>query len=147
MKYLVTIDGLKLPRLNEILRWPKVGRRTWDGKPYQYCPTEQEVAKESRKKFEYAAKFGHGLVNPTPLSKAHVCIQAHGPYERHDSDSLIPKWILDAIVARPIRMNGKVIDRRFGLIEDDSRKVIGELEFPAPIMAETFKVVVEVFEC
>lgn len=146
MKYHVIIDGLKLPRFNEVLRWPKVTRHTWDGKRYQYCPKEQEVAKDSRKRFEDAARYGHGLVDPTPLSKAHVDIQAYGPYARHDPDALIAKWVLDAIVARPIRFNGKAVNRRMGLILDDSPKVIGNLEFGPPVLADKFKVEITVYE-
>lgn len=131
MKYVVTVEGLKLPRLNEVLRWPWFKQRA-------------EI-KRVRQAVEGAAKFTFGLGAAEPLSKAQVCITAYGDYSKYDGDGVHFKDALDSIVARPIRAYGQTVGRRWGLVIDDSRAVIGKPEYKDE-PADDYKLEIAVYE-
>lgn len=132
VKFKIVVEGLKLPRLNEVLRWP------WY--------TRAKETKRVRGLVQDAALYSHGLAGAVPLKKAQVCITAYGDYERRDSDATFLKDVLDSIVARPFRKQyGRDLGRRWGLIEDDSRKVVGDVELKT-VQADDYKVEIFVYE-
>lgn len=133
VKFKIVVEGLKLPRLNEVLRWP------WY--------TRAKEVKRVRGLVQDSALYAHGLAGAVPLSKAQVCITAFGDYSRYDSDGVFWKDAIDSIVARPFRkMYGKDVGRRWGLVIDDSPKVIGQAETKW-VEAKDYRLEIEVFEC
>ena len=130
--YRVVVEGLKLPTMNRVLRWLWKQRKA-------------EVDRV-RKLVVDAAMYGHGLTNPTPLSKASVVIRAHGPYSRTDGDAVYAKDLIDSIVARPLIAYGRNVGRRWGLVLNDDRKTVGKVDFD-DVPAETYKVTIEVSAC
>ncbi len=107
--YKIVVDGLKLPRWNEVIRW-------------HYRQRKEEVDK-TRRSVEIAMA---GLGNVEPLASATVRIRAYGDYSRYDGEAVCYKFVLDSIVARTISAYGNNVGRRAGLIVDDSRKCIGK---------------------
>lgn len=130
MKYVFEVEGLKLPTMNRFLR--------------MFWRDRYNEGKEVKQRVINAARSA-GYINPSPLRKAHVAIVAHGPYQRRDSDATVAKQVLDALVARKIRRYGQNIGREFGFLEDDSRAVIGDLEFKT-VLAKDYKVEVQIYE-
>lgn len=116
-RYSFTVEGLELPRENVVLRW------NWRKR---HAETKR-VANYVR---GYAVKAGLG--NAVPLAKARVRIVARGNYGRRDSGSTWRKDVLDSLIGL--------------LIEDDSRKVIGDPEFVEEVTAGEASVRVEVWE-
>ena len=86
---------------------------------------------------------GAGLGNVEPLSLAEVKIRAYGDYSRYDADGVYFKDCIDSIVARPVRVYGRSVARRWGMVLDDSRKVIGKPDFD-DVMADSYRVEIEV---
>ncbi len=109
MRYKLVIQDLKLPRLNVVLRWAWKAQRA-------------EIDRV-RRKVEIA---GAGLGNVEPLEKAKVTVRAFGDYAKYDFDGVFYKDLVDSVVARPLRAYGRTVGRRWGLVVDDSRKVIGK---------------------
>src|SRR5687767_1322070 len=110
MSYTLTVDGLKLPTLNKVIRWD------WRSR-------QREVDRVRLLVSMAANKAGYGTA--TPLRRATVSIRAFGPYQRRDSDATCFKFALDSIVARPIRVAGiKTDEHEWGLILDDNRETI-----------------------
>lgn len=131
VKYKIVVEGLKLPTLNRVLR--------------MYWRERHAEMKRTRRAVEEAARYSFGLVDPTPLSKAQVSIVAYGPYQRRDSDGTVHKWVLDSLVAKPIRVAGMTVGRSWGLIENDSPDVVGDVEMKTKI-ADDYRVEIEVYE-
>lgn len=131
LKYEIIVEGLKLPTLNEVLRWP-------------YFKRALEV-KRVRGLVQDAALYRHGLSGITPLKKAHVIITASGEYGRRDSDNTYFKDAQDAIVARKMKAYGRDVGRRWGCVEDDSRKVVGEVETHV-VVAEKNELRIQIYE-
>lgn len=123
----IVVQGLKLPTMNQVLRW--------------YWRQRHAESKRVRSKVEYEAIYGAGLVGVEPLAGARVQITAYGPYHRRDSDNTYLKDCLDSIVARPLWKGEK--ERRWGLIKDDNRKTIGEAQFKT-VLATDYRVEIEV---
>lgn len=131
MKYEFEMAGFKVPRFNEVLRW--------------YWRQRHEEQKRTRQAVKTAALFTHGLGAIKPLSKAQVCITAYGPYHRRDGDSSVFKFLLDALIAKKITVNGKEVGREWGCILDDNRACIGEATTKT-VLADDYKVRIEVYE-
>ena len=111
MIYRLDIKGLKLPRVNEVLRW------SWRKRAKEIKRVRDVVG-------VVAAGEGHAKIKPA--TRAQVTITAWGPYERRDGDATWFKDVLDAIVARPVSVTRNVKVRRWGYIVDDSPRIIGK---------------------
>lgn len=130
VKYEFTVDDLKVPATNIVIRWPWFKR--------------QEEAKRVRAKVERSAVFTHGLGAVEPLKKAQVCITALGDYSKYDGDGPWRKDVIDSIVAR--RLGTWTQERRWGLVANDDRKTIGIVEWKEEPSKE-YGIRIEVFEC
>lgn len=131
MSYKIIVDGLKLPRLNEVLRW------SW----YERAKEIKRV----RGMVQDAALYSHGLAGVKPLERARVTITAFGDYSRYDSDGVFWKDSIDSIVARKLKVYGRDAGRRWGIIADDSRKVVGEI-VTKTVDAPAYRVEIEITE-
>lgn len=137
--YTLRVEGLRLPSANDVIRWHHWQRTREVRRVRHLVETMALVA---------------GLGDAQPLSSAHVTLRVRGLY-RTDLDNLWIKDALDAIVARPLRLeiaaakarlveaNGGVPMRRWGLVLDDRPDVIGKPEVVLE-EAQDDEVVVEV---
>lgn len=110
MIYRIEVPGLKLSCVNEVERW-------------HWAKRAREVKRVRDLVVLSACGEGYGKVEPS--KRASVTITALGKYSRRDGDGTWFKDVIDALVARPVTTISRVKVRRWGLITDDSRRVIG----------------------